>query len=127
MEQLDIFARRFSKSSICALAKIFETSKGIRDEQIIKELESDLLSVLQHEMSSRGFNTWEVSPKGHNHIIVSNDLCAIVNIYGINCIFENVLFFEGELRILNFHWIEDDNIVVFYLHYIVHDKWQTCI
>lgn len=134
MGQLDRFRGYFSENSIFALTEIFETAKGTRDKQIIKELELELLSVLQQEKSQRitsksefGLNAWEISPKGNNHVIVSYDLCAFVNIYGISLILESVLFCEGEIEILNYHWIEDDNIVVFDVHYIVSNAWQKCI
>ena len=126
MGQLENFREHFSESSIFALAEVFETAKGTDNKEKIKELELQVRSVLQQELTC-GLTTWEISSKGNNHVIVSSDLCAFVNIYGIRFLFENPLLFDGELRILNFHWIEDDNIVVFDMHYIVHDEWQKCI
>ena len=62
-----------------------------------------------------------------NHIVVKANLCLLINIWGANVLFENWLFYEGELSIKYFQWIEEDNLVVFDIHYLVHNEWQKCI
>lgn len=86
----------------------------------------DLLRILQQEMSV-GLISRDTSPSGNHHIIVTDNLCLFINVFGVTVLFENWLFFEGELRVTNFHWIENDNLVVFDIHYIVHDEWQKCV
>ena len=115
----------FTESSLCTLFEIFETSRKTQNKKIIKELESLLSSVLKQEDNMK-IRTWE-SPNGNNYIIVSKNLCLFINVYGINILFDSWLFDEGELEILNFHWIECDNMVVFDVYYIVHDIRQKCI
>lgn len=76
---------------------------------------------------SINFIKWEISPSGNNHIVVVDDLCLLFNIGGVRVLFKNVLFLDGELKVINFQWLEEDNLVVFDIHYIVHDEWQKCI
>lgn len=126
MIDLNYLNGNISESSFYALYEIFERAKNAQDKKTIKELESELFRVLQNE-KSLGLHTWSASPNGNNHIIVANNLCLFINIYGINYIFDNWLFYDGELRILNFNWNESDSTVTFDIHYIVHNIWEKCI
>ena len=74
-----------------------------------------------------GITEWEISPSGNNHIVITNSLCLLFNIWGVKILFENWLFFDGELKVKNVQWFEEDHLIVFDVHYIVHDEWQKCI
>lgn len=126
MVNLDFLQGYFQESSILDLAEIFDTANTTKCKDTIEKLKLDLLSVLQQEMSI-GLYKWEVSPSGNNHIVVKANLCLLINIWGANVLFENWLFYEGELSIKYFQWIEEDNLVVFDIHYLVHNEWQKCI
>ncbi len=117
----------FCDSSIHNLQQIFdEANNKILNKEEIAYLNKQLLSILQQEMS-RGLTLWEVSAAGHNHIFISSDICVLLNIYGGCVLLSNWLFFDGELTVLNFHWIEKDNLVVFDVYNIVHRKLQKCV
>ena len=124
--ELDFLKGHFQDSSICCLAEIFHEANKQGSENVLHKLRLDLLSVLQQEMSI-GLTKWETSPSGNHHIIVTDSLCLFINIFGATVLFENWLFFDGELWITNFHWIEEDNLVIFDVHYIVHNEWEKCI
>ena len=117
----------FCDSSIHDLQLIFdEANNNILNEDRIAYLNEHLLSILQQEMS-RGLMLWKVSTTGQNHIIISSNICVLLNIHGGFVLFSSWLFFEGELAIKNLHWIEKDNLVVFDFYYIVHDEYQKCV
>ena len=126
MYKLDFLEGHFQESSILNLTEIFNKANTTKCENTIKELKLELLGVLQQEMSI-GLNKWEISPSGNNYIVVTKSLCLLFNVWGVNVLFENGLFFEGELSVKNFQWFEEDNLIVFDVYYIVHNEWQKCI
>ena len=134
MQNLELLYKHFSTRSIDALKDIFDTSSEIdkNDIKITTELNELMRRIIKAEMtdlSNKGTYPLilKTSPCGDTHILVICNLCFIINIFGVNFLFENDLFNEGELQILNFHWNEKDNLVVFDIHYMVHGIWQKCI
>lgn len=126
MFDLSFLRGNLNDSTICRLERIFATANNTREESVRKKLQEELRSVFQQENPGDIFD-WEISPSGNNHVIIAGSLCLFVNIWGIRVLFKNYLFLEGELWIKNFHWIERDNLVIFDLHYIVHDEVESCI
>ncbi len=88
-----------------------------------------LLAILQFEeyRKPRLYFEMKHSPDGMNHIVVCDDLCFFVNIYGLALLKEDFIFMDGELGIENIQWIERDNLVLFDLYYIVHGDRQKVI
>lgn len=124
--ELSFLEGRFQESSIFYLADIFHEANKLVTEDTLHDLRLDLLSVLQQEMSNV-YNRWEVSPSGNNYIVVTCNLCLLINVFGATVLIDNWLFFEGELVVKNFHWIEEDNLVTFDVHYLVCDEWEKCV
>lgn len=108
------------------MRNIFDTANNIESENVLENLQFDLMNVLQREKSN-GLYMWEISPSGKNHIAVVEDMCLLFNVFGVKVLFTDGLYFDGELRNTNFHWIEKDNLVLFDVHYIVRDTWEKCI
>ena len=128
-QRLEFLKNHFQDNSIRCLAEIFDKARKIESESQIEELQQKLRWVLQEDKSNglSGIIEWRTSPSGSNHVVATESLCLFINIYGVKVLFENPLFFEGELATTNYHWIEEDNLVVFDVLYIVHDKWEKCI
>lgn len=117
----------FCESSVNDLQQIFdEANNKSLDKEQIEYLNKRLLSIMQQE-KSRGLALWEISPTGQNHIFISSKLCVLINIYGCYILLENWLFFDGELSVSNIRWLENDNLVIFDLNYIVHSEIQKCV
>jgi len=129
MYNLDILNGYFQESSIQLLVEIFDKANKSEPEDTSKELQLKLSSILQKEASSVFSPLFRraTSPDGNHHIVVIENLCLLINIWGINVLFENWLFFDGELDVMNFHWNEKDNLVVFDVHFIIHNDVQKCI
>ena len=104
------------------LIEIFQTAQNTKDEKILHELQSRLREALK-----RLRPRYKSSPSGNHHLMLINGNYILVNIYGIYYLFTNMLFYDGELEISNYHWIEKDNLVILDIHYIVHDLVQKCI
>lgn len=118
---LEIFPE-LNKIISSELDDIFLTAHNTKDEKILHDLQSKLREILKRlPLHSKS------SPDGNHHIVFIKDMCILINVYGIYYLFSNFLFYEGELEISNYHWIEKDSLVVLDLHYIVHDLEQKCI
>jgi len=129
MYNLDVLKGHFQESTLNKLAEIFDKANHMESANTsLRELNSDLLRVLQQEKCSDSYLCyWEISPSANQHIIATQSLCLLINVYGFHVLFENWLFYEGELSLEDFHWIEDDHLVVFNVHYIVHGELEKCI
>jgi len=104
------------------LIEIFQTAHNTKDEKILRELQSRLREALQW-LKPR----CKSSPSGNNHLVLINGNCILINVYGIYYLFTDMLFYEGELSISSFHWIEKDNLLILTLNYIVHSSEKKCI
>ncbi len=118
----------FSNHSNELLHRIFLRANDKHRKETLLSIKNNLLYILHDEesMSLDPF-LWKSSPSGDNHIIFAKDLCFFINIYGIIALFQNWLFFEGEMSIEHIHWIEHDNLVVFEKYFIVHNERQEVI
>lgn len=118
--------RCFCEDSICDLQLIFDEANHDPDQDKIANLNKRLESVLQQEDSCQFFfcNT---SPTGQNHIIISYETVILLNIYGGYVLLTDGLFLDGELDLINIQWIENDNLVVFDLFYIVYNELRKCV
>lgn len=126
MYNLDILKGYFQESSMAKLKEIFDAASKRPTEAMLKVLKFELLAVLEQE-KNLGVMERVSSPSGNNHIVVVNSLCIIINLQGLHVVREDLLFCEGELAMRNFQWIEEDNLVLFDLYWIVHDNTERLV
>jgi len=118
----------FSEHSNELLQRIFRRASDKQRKETLLSLKNNLMYILLDEESTRqSVLLWESSPSGDNHIIVSYHSCFFINIYGILVFYPSDYFLEGEMSIEHFHWIEEDNLVIFKKYYIVHNEEQEVI
>lgn len=124
-EELEQVLKGFRESSLITLQDIFE--KGAHPEASVSEdeLKSELLAVLQLEMSCHGFKIWEINDG--NHLLLDSDHCMLINLRGVRILYSSALFFEGELMLRNIRWMPNDRLVQFDLYNIVHEEVQKCV
>ena len=126
MYNLEILQGYFQESSMAKLEEIFSAASKRPTEAALKVLKMELLAVLEQE-KNLGVMDRASSPSGNNHVIVVDSQCIIINLQGIHLIRDDLLFCEGELAMLNFQWIEEDNLVLFDLYWIVHDDTERIV
>lgn len=124
----DIYSLRqnFPDDVIWELERIFCEAQDAQTEADKERLKLQLLHLLRGEMAA-GVRKLATSPDGNHHIVATDNMCMLVNLWGVEVLFNSWLFAEGELALRNFQWIERDNLVVFEKYYIVHDEYQKCI
>ena len=126
MNKLDFLHNHFQESAIRKMAEIFQAANATSDHAVEEQLRAELLSVLQSEKDN-GLILRGQSPSQSDHIVISKNLCMFVNIYGAHVLIDNWLFWDGEMWILNFQWLEEVHLVAFDVHFIVDNKWEKCI
>lgn len=126
--EIDKISDPIRHSFLMKLSRIFDeveekSNKDCRQDEL---LQKNLQELYQLE-SEYGLQNCEVSPSGKYHIWIIDTLCLLVSVNGFLILHDDWLFFDGELIVDNFQWIEEDNLVIFDLNYIIQKKTKKCI
>ena len=125
-EQLNGF---FHPNSVVALQLIFNklNNPSVTAAETAK-LQSEFLSIVELEKSLTKACCF-VSPNGMNFIfcIFEQGKYVLLNPYGVTLLFQDWRIFDGELSVPNVQWVEQDNIVILDVYYIVRNHLQKCI
>ena len=130
MNSWELLRGGFSEDAVEALKDIICAAAHTANSQDLGQLQRKLSELLRGEMTDdrRFWQTkWVVSSNEENHILMLDHMCFLVNIYGVQFLFQDYRFCEGELDIVNFEWIEEDHLVLFDSYYIVRGRREKVI
>lgn len=123
MYNLEYLFGCLEEDAVSRLGEIFETANQTRDEDKLRALQSELKWILRTGKKIK----WMSAPSGTVHIGVVDEYCLLVDVYGVKVLFTDYRFLDGEQDVLNFHWMEEDHLVVFDALYIVRNLVDKCI
>lgn len=120
MVNMEQFRDYFTEPARMALEDIFwSTKNGNLTDGEEQELNCRLAEVLSGE-AHREQRIRDISPSGKTYLVTSAGGCILVNIYTAMHLFDSPLYFDGEMAIRNIRWMEDDRILQFETHSILH-------
>lgn len=123
-----VICSRFSKA-ICSLQTIFKLahSGGLSSTEE-KNLKDRLLRILECEAEGASESIYHSEAHDANIVVVTYTKILLLNIFGIRILLDDSsLFIEGELDIRNIQWIDQYDLLIFDLFYIVQSRSQRCV